>query len=103
MMFRKLYWVTEEVDPLGASHVAGVFTSIPHLVQNGLSDSRRGSKLRLTLTKLDCEEAQLGSWLEPNFNDLEDRLHDFVLTEEFTSEQCHMLLDALQRRGAVSA
>ena len=103
MMFRKLYWVTEQVDPLGTSHVAGVFTSIPHLVQNGLSDRPRGSRLRLTLTKLDCEESQMGCWLEPNFNDLEERLHEFVQTEEFTSEQCHMLLDALRQRSAVKA
>ena len=93
-MFRKLYWVTEQVMPDGRSQVTGVFTSIPNLVKGNFACSELGN-LRLTLTKLDCEEGALGRWTGPDFHGLSERLGEFVRKEEFTAEQCESLISAL--------
>lgn len=98
-MFRKLYWVTEQVDAGGKSRVTGVFTSIPNLLREGLACNDLGS-LRLTLTKLDCECGGLGNWTAPNFDGLADQLSQLVKTEEFTAEQCEALVGALEKRKA---
>ena len=93
-MFRKLYWVTEQVLPDGNSQVTGVFTSIPNLVKGGFGCKELGL-LRLTLTKLDCEEGALGRWTGPDFSGLQERLTEFVRSDEFTPEQCESLVSAL--------
>ena len=103
MMFRKLYWVTELVDPLGASHIVGVYTSIPDLIRNGLPDTKDEIRLRLTLTKLDSTQPPFGVWCEPDFSSLAERLNDFIATDEFSPEHCQMLVDALHSRSAVTA
>ena len=103
MMFRKLYWVTEQVDPLGTSCIAGVYTSIPDLLKNGLYDLPLGCRLRLTLTKLDTDQPPFGTWTEPEFTSLPALLSRLVVTEEFSPEHCHMLLDALDKRVRISA
>jgi hypothetical protein len=93
-LFRKLYWVTEQVSEDGSSRVGGVYTSIPDLVRHGIkfvSDA----KLRLTLTKLDSEGAPLGCWQSPEFDAIEDALRTYVQTEEFTADQCAALVQAL--------
>lgn len=100
-MFRKLYWVTEQVLSDGKTQVTGVFTSIPNLVREGFACNDVGT-LRLTLTKLDCEDGNLGTWTAPNFDGLQDRLGEFVQTEEFSFEQCESLIHALgQHRAGV--
>jgi len=93
-MFRKLYWVTEQVKPDGGSHVTGVFTSIPNLVKEGLA-CNHVSTMRLTLTKLDCVSGALGTWIGPRFDGLSNGLVEFVQTEEFTAEHCELLVDTL--------
>jgi hypothetical protein len=98
-MFRKLYWVTEQVQADGTSQVTGVFTSIPNLVKEGFACNELGS-LRLTLTKLDCEDGALGRWTAPNFAGLDERLGEFVKTEEFSAEQCESLVAALANHKA---
>jgi len=100
-MFRKLYWVTEQVQADGKSHVTGVFTSIPNLVKEGFACKELG-RLRLTLTKLDCEGGALGRWTGPDFAGLRDRLTEFIKTDEFSPEQCESLIAALgnQRTSA---
>ena len=97
MMFRKLYWVTEHVAVSGASHVTGVYTSIPDLIKHGLrwADPLVG-QFRLTLTKLDSTQMPLGTWASPQFAGLEEDLQEFVTTDEFTTDQCIALSDALQ-------
>ena len=102
-MFRKLYWVTERVDSAGASRVEGVYTSIPELLRNGISCVDCEDRLRLTLAKLDSDKGPLGCWIEPKFDSLGERLSEFVETDEFTEEHCHMLVDALKRRTALAA
>jgi hypothetical protein len=103
MMFRRLYWVTEEVEAQGGSGVTGVYTSIPDLVRNGI-ESRNGkpSKLRLSLVKLDCAEGPLGVWEAP-YSGLADSLQDYVKTEEFMPEQCQALVDALKTISSAKA
>lgn len=102
-MFRKLYWVTEMVDPLGASHIIGVYTSIPDLIRTGLPESNKPDRLRLTLTKLDSTQPPFGVWCEPDFSCLSERLQDFIATDEFSMEHCQMLVEALRSRTAVTA
>lgn len=97
-MFRRIYWVTEYVHEDGRSDVHGVYTSIPNLIRQGL-DRPEGMRLRLTLTKLDCEQGPFGSWLEPNFEGLQERLDEFVRTEEFSKDHCQALLDALHPKA----
>jgi hypothetical protein len=98
MMFRKLYWVTEQVEPNGSSQVTGVYTSIPDLIRHGLrwTDQNSGGEFRLTLTKLDCVKSPLGSWTSPAFEGLEDALQEFVRTDEFSQDQCKSLVGELE-------
>ncbi|MFZ4506407.1 MAG: hypothetical protein ACOYON_01760 [Fimbriimonas sp.] len=93
-MFRKLYWVTEEVSRDGRSRVIGVYTSIPDLIRNGLPGGAQGN-LRLTLTKLDKADGQLGTWEGPKFAGLSEDLQAFIRTDEFSEEQCRDLDRAL--------
>ncbi len=103
-MFRKLYWVTETLDPKGVSRVVGVYTSIPDLIKHGLAWSEgSNNRLRLTLTKLDSDKEPFGTWSEPYFEDIAERLIEFVKTEEFTQEHCQMLVSALKTRSKLAA
>jgi hypothetical protein len=99
MMFRKLYWVTEQVEPSGTSQVTGVYTSIPDLIRAGLrwTDQNPGGEFRLTLTKLDCATAPLGTWVSPQFEGLEESLQQFVRTDEFSQDHCKSLVEELDR------
>lgn len=102
MMFRKLYWVTEEVDPAGSSRILGVFTSIPNLLRHGLTPKVDIDRLRLTLTKLDCDDGPLASWSGKGFNRLEQDLDQFVSQDEFSAEQAKTLVQTIDlRRHAV--
>jgi hypothetical protein len=93
-MFRKLYWVSEQVFDDGTSTVNGVYTSIPDLVRYGLRFPENG-QLRLTLTKLDSNQEPLGCWLSPNFDGLETAMGPYLKTEEFTSDQVKLLVRSL--------
>ncbi|BBO23070.1 MAG: hypothetical protein QY327_08025 [Fimbriimonadaceae bacterium] len=98
MMFRKLYWVTEQVEADGASKVTGVYTSIHDLVEKGirwLGERGDGQHFRLSLVKLDSGKAPLGVWTSPEFPSLLHDLQAFVRTHEFTSEECQELFDTL--------
>lgn len=98
-MFRKLYWVTEQVDSSGKSHVTGVFTSIPNLLKEGLACNELGC-LRLTLMKLDSEKGALGNWTAPNFAGIHDRLQELVRSDEVSVDQCESLVAALEKHKA---
>jgi len=103
-MFRRLYWVTEEVTADGDSGVTGVYTSIPDLVKNGI-ESRNGtpSRFRLSLVKLDSLNGKLGTWEAPGFSGIEDALQPYVQKEDFTADQCQILVDRLKRLGSAKA
>ena len=102
-MFRKLYWVTEQVDSLGISHVTGVYTSIPDLIRHGPCQTNDNTYLRLTLAKLDSENEPFGTWSEPDFSGIGDKLNEFVITDEFSIEHCQMLLENLEGRARIAA
>lgn len=93
-MFRRLYWVSEQVYSDGTSSVNGVYTSIPDLVHYGLRFPENG-KLRLTLTKLDSNQEPLGCWLSPNFEGLETEMAPYLKTEEFSVDQVKLLMTSL--------
>jgi hypothetical protein len=99
MMFRKLYWVTEQIEPSGLSNVTGVYTSIPDLISHGLrwTDQNGGGEFRITLTKLDCVKEPLGCWTSPEFKGLEADLQQFVVTDEFSQDQCKALVEELEK------
>ncbi|MCB0825298.1 MAG: hypothetical protein KDC26_03850 [Armatimonadetes bacterium] len=85
MKFRRLYWVTEQIDADGKSTLGGVFTSIYDLTHKGLkwNDSVNGKGFRLSLVKLDCESGPLGTWNGPDFSGLEEDLEPFIASTEF--------------------
>jgi hypothetical protein len=93
-MFRKLYWVSEQVFDDHSSQVNGVYTSIPDLVKYGLRFPTSG-QLRLTLTKLDSDREPLGRWFSPGFDSLASDLDAYVKTDEFSADQVQSLLNAL--------
>ena len=95
-MFRKLYWVTEIIQKNGQSSVLGVYTSIPDLIRHGLPQAHEGT-LRLTLTKLDSSNSPMGTWTEPHFEGIEEKLDEFVRTDEFSKDQCSALCQALKQ------
>jgi hypothetical protein len=97
-MFRRLYWVSEQVFEDGTSSVNGVYTSIPDLVRYGLRFPEKGL-LRLTLTKLDSDREPLGRWTSPNFDGLADAMEPYVKTEEFSSEQVNSLVTSLKQNS----
>lgn len=93
-MFRRLYWVSEQVFSDGTSSVNGVYTSIPDLVRYGLRFPDEG-QLRLTLTKLDSNKEPLGCWLSPSFEGLEAAMGPYLKTEEFSVDQVKLLISSL--------
>ncbi len=102
-MFRRLYWVVEEVEQTGQSQVIGVYTSIQDLIARGLGCIDAGNDIRLTLTKLDSTKPPLGCWASPRFGDLEKDLQEYVKTDEFTQEACLSLVKELHKLYKVPA
>lgn len=98
MMFRRLYWVTEQMDADGKSTVTGVYTSIPDLIRNGLRlvGEVPAETFRLNLIKLDCAKKPLGTWCSPRYEGLTDELAKYVATDEFSQEHANMLAEALE-------
>lgn len=95
MMFRRLYWVTEDVKDDGSTSVHGVFTSIPDLIERDLKTRSNGNSVRLNLVKLDCKGEPLRTWKASDFGGMEADLQPFIQTEEFSSEHCMLLVQAL--------
>lgn len=93
MMFRRLYWVAEQLDSDGRSKVTGVYTSIQDLTHKGLHwcSEDSGRSLRLTLVKPDSFNCPLGVWTSSNFDTLLTDLQEFVRTNEYTDEECVLL------------
>lgn len=104
-MFRRLYWVAEQVDKDGSSHVTGVYTSIQDLVHKGLQWCGGGSgcSYRLTLLKPDSFNIPFGSWESPKFDGLQEELEQFVSTGEYSREEVLLLENALGSFVSVTA
>ena len=100
MKFRRLYWVTEQIGENGASEIAGVFTSIPDLVEEGLhwyEDIDKRNKFRLSLVQLDSREKPLGSWTSPDYQSIEQDLAAYVESQEFSTPEVESLVDGLKK------
>lgn len=97
MMFRKLYWITEQ-SSRGSWRATGVYTSIQDLIEHGfrfVGDPAVHDGFRITLCKLDCRKDVLGVWSGPKFQDIETDLQAYVQTGEFTVEEIQQLRQAL--------
>lgn len=94
-MFRKLYWVAEQVDAAGNSKVTGIFTSIQDLVEVNFHSDNGGKASRITLSKLDCANGVLGSWTIGKHQSLAEDLQAYVQTKEFSLEECELLVNAV--------
>lgn len=92
MMFRRLYWVIDRLTESGPSTIVGVFTSIPDLIEKGLSNA--GHPFRLTLVQLD--DGPLGTFLSPSFDGLEESLNRIVESHEISAEEKSSLLERLR-------
>ncbi len=98
--FRKVYWVTEQLDSEGISSVAGVFTSVHDLVESGLKGMEGCSKdagFRLTLVELD-KVGPLGTWSSPDYAGLSDDLEHYVGTGEVAVYEKDDLIANLQQK-----
>lgn len=95
-MFRKLYWVTEEVAGDGSSIVTGVYTSASDLVDLGMRWVKGNpGGFRITLVKLDGKEDVLGRWASPAFDNFESDMAQFVATGEYTIDDVSQIRQAL--------
>jgi len=97
-MFRRLYWVAEQVDGNGCSCVTGVYTSIQDLIHKGLQwrNGKSGGSFRLMLVKPDAFDAPFGVWESPKFDGLSEALEAFVGTGEYSREEVLILQGALE-------
>ena len=106
MKFRRLYWVTEQIDESGTSEIAGVFTSIPDLVEEGIRwnvEIDKRHRFRVTLVKLDSPNKPFGSWVSPDFQGMQEDLREYIKTEEFTVPDCEGLVLGLKELAAQTA
>ncbi|MFN7172593.1 MAG: hypothetical protein ACK4P3_07405 [Fimbriimonadaceae bacterium] len=99
MVFRRIYWVTEQLDDEGRSAITGIYTSIPDLLHIGMrmvEDMPHQAGFRLSLVQLDQQRGAHGIWTEETWSDIASDLSPYIRTGEFTEEQCLMLQAALQ-------
>ena len=96
-MFRRLYWIVEQIGTDGSSQVTGVYTSIQDLVGKGLqwSPDINSQQMRLTLLKPDTFNHPLGTWNRADFDGLRGALQTYVQTHEFSEEEVDTLCQAL--------
>ena len=99
MVFRRIYWVTEQLSAEGVSDVTGVYTSIPDLMENGmrwLESNPKRDGFRITLVKLDSSAAPLGVWSGPSYLGIEEDLAPYVATKEFSAQDVEALAAKLR-------
>jgi hypothetical protein len=97
--FRRIYWVTEELNGGGASRVTGVYTSVPDLCEKGfafLTDSTYTCAFRISLVALDKPGA-LGVWTSPDFGSLRADLEEYHETGELAEHDLDMLSETVSR------
>jgi hypothetical protein len=98
MMFRRIYWVIERVEKDGSSRVAGIYTSIPDLVDHGFRNRdplRDGQSIRLSQVQLNRSDEPLGQWTQHTWGDIAQELEPFVESGEYSPEECLFLQDSL--------
>jgi hypothetical protein len=97
MMFRKLYWITEEFAGDGTSRATGVYTSVPDLIDKGLRrlSGSAGDGFRVSLCQLDSDRDLLRRWNVPTASSISGDLDDFVKSGELSIEESNALAEAL--------
>jgi hypothetical protein len=96
--FRKVYWVTEQVDADGRSAVAGVFTSVNDLMDHGLTGLEGCDKVagfRITLAELD-QVGPLGTWTSPDYTGFEEALQEYIATSEVALHEAEAIIKTLK-------
>jgi len=98
MVFRRIYWVTEQLDADGKGVVTGVYTSIPDLTAKGLRWMEGGptGNFRISLVKLDSPASPLGCWSGPEFANFEAEMAPYVQTKEFSTPDIEHLAASLR-------
>lgn len=99
MRFRRIYWVTEQVDEQGMSEVTGIFTSIPDLVDLGLGVRDACPKkagFRISLCELDSTGSPILTCSSPSFDGLQEALQPIVQSGEISVSEYASLTDALR-------
>ncbi len=99
MRFRRIYWVTEQVDGQGQSEVTGVFTSIPDLIDIGLGVrdiSEKQAAFRISLCELDSSGSPILTCESPSFDGFEEALQPIVASGEMSASEYASLTDALR-------
>lgn len=97
-MFRRLYWIVEQVANDGSARITGIYSSIQDLVHVGLkwSESSSGRVLRLTLVKPDTFDAPFGQWTADQTDQLTQDLEPFKASREYSEEEIKTLVHALE-------
>lgn len=96
--FRKVYWVTEQLDAEGRSLVAGVFTSVHDLMTHGFAGIEGCDKVagfRLNLCELDTLGV-LGRWSSPDYAGLEEDLKQYVASAEVAHHEAEEFVKLLR-------
>lgn len=96
-MFRRLYWVAEQVEPSGRSKVTGVYTSIQDLIHKGLHWCEGSGFYRLTLVKPDSFNSPIGVFESPHFKGLSEALGELVAGSEYSGDEVIDLEAALEQ------
>lgn len=95
MIFRRVYWVVEQLGDRG-SEVAGVYTSIPDLLENGLR-SVSGATIRVSAFELDKARGALCTWRTDSKHEAAEAFELLVEAGDFTHEEIARLCDALKQ------
>jgi hypothetical protein len=98
MRFRRIYWVTEQLDESGASEVTGIFTSVHDLIDKGIGVRdlcAKRSGFRVSLVELDSAGMPLATFSSP-FADARDRLQAYVESGEISEDEAVRLSEALK-------
>lgn len=95
-MFRRLYWIVEQIGEDSSSRVTGVYTSIQDLVNKGLkwSENLVVNHVRITLMKPDTFDKALGSWKDSEFGSLRNDLEAYIQSHEYSEEEVDLLCQA---------
>jgi hypothetical protein len=96
MRFRRIYWVTEQMEAGGKSRVVGIYTSIPDLIETGLPAlPDKAAGFRVSLCELDSNQPPVTSFESPDFSGVSEALEPIVKGGEFTVEEARALSHAL--------
>ena len=100
MIFRRLYWVTEQHGADGRSEVTGVFTSVPDLIECGLGVrdiSGFSAGYRISLVQLDSRRAPVARISPAEPASVRATLEEFIKSGELSEEEVIGLQEAIAK------